>query len=89
MVLPQIPNTPIFYRSNQTRELNQQIINLENKDMKKIPLIEGEEKATHLNLSGNNIKQIENLVSLPSIEEINLSNNQIERLENFQNVSTL
>ena len=89
VILPQIPDTPIFYRSNQFRENDPKNLKLTNKQLSQIPLIEGEEKAENLFLNKNKIFNIENLVSLPELKFLDLSENVIEKLEDFGGVVNL
>ena len=48
--LPQIPNIIIIYRRPSEREANVEKMNLDSRNLKHIPLLEGEEKIKYLNL---------------------------------------
>ena len=48
--LPQIPNITIVYRRPSERETNVEKMTLDSRNLKHIPLLEGEEKIKYLNL---------------------------------------
>lgn len=48
--LPQIPNIIIIYRRPSERESNVEKMNLDSRNLKHVPLLEGEEKIKYLNL---------------------------------------
>lgn len=48
--LPQIPNIVIVYRRPVERDQNVEKMNLDSRNLKHIPLLEGEEKIKYLNL---------------------------------------
>ena len=55
-----------------------------NKNLRHIPLLEGEEAIKELSLKSNKISKIENLVSLPHLVKIDLSNNVIVDLQGLK-----
>ncbi|CDW72990.1 leucine rich repeat family protein [Stylonychia lemnae] len=87
--LPQIPNIIIVYRRPSEREMNVEKMNLDSRNLKHIPLLEGEEKIKYLNLQNNEIVKIENLVSLPNLTFLDLSMNKIKEISNFSTVEHL
>ena len=58
-------------------------MNLESRNLKHVPLLEGEERIKYLNLQNNEVVKIENLVSLPNLTFIDLSSNRIKEITNF------
>jgi Leucine-rich repeat (LRR) protein len=59
---------------------------LDNRALKHIPLLEGEEKIKFLHLQNNEISKIENLVSLPNLHFLDLSSNKLSEINNFSSV---
>jgi Leucine-rich repeat (LRR) protein len=53
---------------------------LDSRNLKHIPLLEGEEKIKYLNLQNNEIQKIENLVSLPNLTFLDLSVNRLKEI---------
>lgn len=78
--LKQIPQVMIVYRRPGERVKNAERISLDDRQLARVPLLEGEERLKYLNLSGNNICKIENLVSLPSLSFLDLSCNKIREI---------
>lgn len=89
VILPQIPQTYIFYRSNQLRALNPYIVDLAENKLQHVPLIEGEEQATELILSRNEIYDLENLVSLPELAKLHISHNLVHKLTGLDQIPLL
>lgn len=54
-----------MYRRPRERDQNQDKILLDQRGLKHIPLLEGEDRVKYLNLQNNLISKIENLVSVP------------------------
>ena len=71
--LTQIPNIMVIYRRPSERSSNAEKLSLEQRGLKSVPLLEGEEKLKQLNLSINEITTIENIVSLPNLTFLDLS----------------
>lgn len=84
MELPQIPGIIIVYRRPSERASNPETMNLNNRSLDHIPLLEGEEKVKYLHLHGNSVSKIENLVSLPNLHYINLGANKLAEINSFQ-----
>jgi len=78
--LKQIPNTWIVYRRPSQRVLSPEKVLLEQRGLKHIPLLEGEEKVKLLSLARNEIYKIENLVSMPSLMHLDLSENLLTEI---------
>ena len=78
--LPQIPNIIIVYRRPKERAKCPDSFYLANRQLRHIPLLEGEEGIKDLNLRANCIARIENLVSLPLLEKLELSQNFISEI---------
>lgn len=53
---------------------------LEQRGLKHIPLLEGEEKVKMLSLARNEIFKIENLVSMPALMHLDLSENLLTEI---------
>ncbi|CAI2359108.1 unnamed protein product [Moneuplotes crassus] len=87
--LPQIPNILIIYRKPEVRLKSKHALNLDDKGLNHIPLLEGEEKLVKLVLKRNKICKIENLVSLPFLETLDLSGNIIKELSNLNTCERL
>ena len=81
--LPQIPDIMIIYRRPSERTTNAEKIQLDNRALKHIPLLEGEEGIKFLHLQNNSIQKIENLVSLPNLHFLDLSNNKLTDISNI------
>ena len=79
----------IIYRRPAERDTNAEKIQLDNRALKHIPLLEGEEKIKFLHLQNNEIQKIENLVSLPNLHFLDLSNNKLVDISNIQGVLQL
>jgi len=58
-------------------------MNLDQRGLRHIPLLEGEEKIKYLNLQNNLISKVENLVSLPNLNFLNLSANKLADISSF------
>ena len=78
--LKQIPNVMIIYRRPSERSSKAEKLALENRGLKHIPLLEGEEKLKFLNLQQNEITKIDNLVSLPNLTFLDLSQNKLAEI---------
>lgn len=89
VILPQIPQTYIYYRSNQLRAFEPELLNLADKQLQHVPLIEGEEQAKELILSRNEIYDLENLVSLPEIHKLDISHNLVHKLAGLDQLPLL
>ena len=87
--LPQIPNILIIYRKPDIRIKSQDFINLDDRGLSHIPLLEGEERLLSLILKRNKIAKIENLVSLPNLEILDLSFNLIREINNLNTLEKL
>ena len=87
--LPQIPNILIIYRRPCEREAHVDKMTLDSRNLKHIPLLEGEEKIKYLNLQNNEVTKIENLVSLPNLTFLDLSSNKIKEISKFSTVEHL
>ena len=81
--LPQIQGILIVYRKPSERQSSPEMIDLSDRDMAHIPLLEGEEKLRVMNLQDNKITKVENLVSLPSLQSLNLKGNKLTELSSF------
>jgi leucine-rich repeat-containing protein 49 len=71
------------YRRPAERDLNVEKMSLESRNLKHVPLLEGEERIKYLNLQNNEVVKIENLVSLPNLTFIDLSCNKVKEISNF------
>ena len=69
-----------MYRRPSERIQNAEKLSLENRGLKHVPLLEGEEKLKQLNLSQNEITKIENIVSLPNLTYLDVSHNKLQEL---------
>ena len=90
--LTQIPNVIVIYRRPSERIANSEKLSLDQRGLKHVPLLEGEEKLKQLNLSQNEIAKIENIVSLPNLNFLDLSSNklqEINKLPAFQHLRVL
>lgn len=87
--LPQIPNILIIYRKPEIRIKMQDTMDLEDRGLNHIPLLEGEEKLVKLVLKTNKISKIENLVSLPNLESLDLGFNVIREISNLNTLEKL
>lgn len=87
--LKQIPHIWIVYRRPAERELNPEKIVLDGRQLKHVPLLEGEEKIKFFNLSNNEIQKLENLVSLPYLNYLDLSQNLISQINTFPSSNAL
>jgi leucine-rich repeat-containing protein 49 len=87
--LPQIPNVVIVYRRPQEREQNPDKILLDQRGLRHIPLLEGEDKVKYLNLQNNFITKIENIISVPNLNFLDLSLNQLTEISMIPEKSTL
>jgi leucine-rich repeat-containing protein 49 len=73
----------IVYRRPCERDINVEKMSLESRNLRHVPLLEGEERIKYLNLQNNEIVKIENLVSLPNLTFIDMSGNRIKEISNF------
>lgn len=87
--LPQIPNIIIVYRRPQERDLHMDKIMLDQRGLKHIPLLEGEDKVKYLNLQNNMISRIENLVSVPQLNFLDMSSNLLTEINSIPEKSNL
>ena len=87
--LPQIPGVLVVYRKPSERNANPERLNLDRRELTRLPLLEGEEKLRLLNFQHNAIQKIENLVSLPNLIFLDLYSNNIKEISGLQTVPTL
>ncbi|CAI2359878.1 unnamed protein product [Moneuplotes crassus] len=87
--LPQIPNILIIYRKPEIRLKSKDTLNLDDRGLNHVPLLEGEERLVKLVLKRNKISKIENLVSLPYLETLDLGGNIIRELSNLNTCERL
>ena len=78
--LAQIPNIIVVYRRPSERITNADKLSLEQRGLKHVPLLEGEEKLKQLTLSYNEITRIENIVSLPNLTYLDLASNKLSEV---------
>jgi Leucine-rich repeat (LRR) protein len=79
----------IIYRRPGERVKNAERIQLDDRGLQRIPLLEGEEKLKYLNLSNNVITKIENIVSLPNLSFLDLTGNRIKEIAAHPTVKSL
>jgi len=87
--LKQIPNIWIIYRRPSERENQPEKMILDGRQLKHVPLLEGEEKVKYLNLANNEIRRIENLVSLPNLNFLDLSQNMLSTINQLTTSSAV
>lgn len=87
--LPQIPGVLVVYRKPSERNANPERLNLDRRELTRLPLLEGEEKLRLLNFQHNSIQKIENLVSLPNLIFLDLYSNNIREIAGLHTVPTL
>jgi len=87
--LPQIPGVLVVYRKPSERNANPERLNLDRRELTRLPLLEGEEKLRLLNFQHNSIQKIENLVSLPNLIFLDLYSNNIREISGLHTVPTL
>lgn len=87
--LKQIPNITIVYRRPFERIKNAERIHLEEHQLQRVPLLEGEEKLKYLNLSNNAIVKLENIVSLPNLSFMDLTGNKIKEIHMQPTIKSL
>ena len=87
--LKQIPNVMIIYRRPSERANKPDKLALENRSLKHVPLLEGEEKLKFLNLQNNEISRIDNLVSLPNLTFLDLSMNKLSEINQIPQVQNI
>ena len=75
--LKQIPNVLIVYRRPSERNANPEKVQIDGRNLKHVPLLEGEERIKHLSLSSNEIAKIDNIVSMPHLQHLDLSSNHL------------
>ena len=73
----------VIYRRPVERQANPDKVNLEQRGLTQVPLLEGEEQLKHLLLAQNQIKKIDHLVSLPNLQTLDLSANKLVEINNF------
>ena len=87
--LQQIPGIIIVYRRPSEREANPEKVSLDSRQLRHIPLLEGEEKIKFLNIQNKSITKIENLVSLPNLHFLDLSQNKLSDFGNLSSCSLM
>jgi len=70
----------IIYRRPSERLKSSEKLSLDQRGLKRVPLLEGEEKVKYFNLQNNQIEKIENLVSLPNLTFLDLSSNKVSEI---------
>ena len=87
--LKQLPNIMVVYRRPAERMLHSEKLALEQRQLKHIPLLEGEEKLKFLNLHNNEISKVENMVSLPNLTYLDISKNKLTEIKEFPQLKFL
>eukprot|EP00471_Norrisiella_sphaerica_P008876 CAMPEP_0184498622 /NCGR_PEP_ID=MMETSP0113_2-20130426/39426_1 /TAXON_ID=91329 /ORGANISM="Norrisiella sphaerica, Strain BC52" /LENGTH=710 /DNA_ID=CAMNT_0026886221 /DNA_START=113 /DNA_END=2245 /DNA_ORIENTATION=- len=83
------PGVPFVYRSQTSRMVSPERLNLDRRNLTVCPILEGEEQLRLLNFENNNIVRISNLKNLPNLIFLDLYNNQIKEISGLRSLCTL
>eukprot|EP01017_Pseudomicrothorax_dubius_P004091 TRINITY_DN10740_c0_g1_i2.p1 TRINITY_DN10740_c0_g1~~TRINITY_DN10740_c0_g1_i2.p1 ORF type:complete len:469 (+),score=86.75 TRINITY_DN10740_c0_g1_i2:256-1662(+) len=87
--LPKLPGTIVVYRLPRLRATEPDKLVLSGRDLRRVPLFEGEEVLKMLDLSGNKLRSVERLVSLSSLLFLDLSRNRITIIDRLDGLPQL
>ncbi|MFO8020054.1 MAG: leucine-rich repeat domain-containing protein [Promethearchaeia archaeon] len=85
-------NFEVVYYKNKIFEVKDNYLNLANKQIEDISVINGLQQVTHLEKLGfsfNKIKEIQHLNTLKSLKLLSFNFNRIKRIENLENLKNL
>lgn len=83
------PGIPFAYRSQASRMMSPERLNLDRRELSVCPILEGEEQLRLLNFENNKIQKISNLRNLPNLIFLDLYNNQIKDISGLESLATL